>query len=321
MKATIKKGSSGDLVKVSKYLMGYSERGKAGNMFDAAFATFVQNWQRKYKLDADGIIGAKTWAKLAELAPTCSTKKNKTSAATCALQILLGGLAADGIFGAKTKAGVVAFQAASGLTADGVCGPKTWRALIVGAEKVAVTTPVSSGKGTITPVPGKFQQPVNYKQYDSRWGRIMYSNHNDKKQTIKSSGCGPTAMADIVASLIDKSVTPPVLATLSTKNGHRTYNGGTAWAFFKDIAEEYGFNKFVQTSSFVTMQNCLKTGGYVVVSFGPSKWTKGGHFCTLWKDDGKYIYVNDPASSSSSRAKGTYSEVKKAAKQYFCFWI
>jgi hypothetical protein len=44
------------------------------------------------------------------------------------------------------------------------------------------------------------------------------------------------------------------------------------------------------------------------------------HFCCLWKDDGKYIYVNDPASASSSRAKGTYDEVKAAAKQYFCFY-
>ena len=62
------------------------------------------------------------------------------------------------------------------------------------------------------------------------------------------------------------------------------------------------------------MQGCLAAGGYVVVSFAPSKWTSGGHYCVLWKDDGKTIYVNDPASSSSSRAKGTYSEVKKAAK-------
>lgn len=68
------------------------------------------------------------------------------------------------------------------------------------------------------------------------------------------------------------------------------------------------------------MQGCLADGGYVVVSFRPSKWTKGGHYCVLWKDDGKTIYVNDPASASSRRAKGTYSEVKAAAKQYFCFW-
>ena len=40
-------------------------------------------------------------------------------------------LAADGIYGAKTTAAVVAFQRAHRLTVDGVVGAKTWGALIV----------------------------------------------------------------------------------------------------------------------------------------------------------------------------------------------
>lgn len=312
MLVTIKQGSKGDAVKVAQYLMGAAARGKATGVFDASFKSVVIAWQKSCGLDADGIIGPNTWRKLVDKALVCSTAKNKTSAATCALQILLGGLTADGIFGSKTKAGVVAFQAASGLMADGVCGPQTWKALIIGVEK-KVETSTTTGNATA-------KKPVDYKQYDSKWAKIMYSNHGNKSQTIKSSGCGPTAMADIVATMKDPSVTPPVLAEYAVAKGHRSYNGGTAWTFFKDIAEHYKFSKFVQTSSFSTMQGCLASGGYVVVSFRQSKWTKNGHFCTLWKDDGKYIYVNDPASASSSRAKGTYSEVKAAAKQYFCFW-
>jgi zinc D-Ala-D-Ala carboxypeptidase len=40
-------------------------------------------------------------------------------------------LTVDGVFGAKTKAAVVAFQRAHHVTADGVVGAKTWTALVV----------------------------------------------------------------------------------------------------------------------------------------------------------------------------------------------
>jgi peptidoglycan hydrolase-like protein with peptidoglycan-binding domain len=40
-------------------------------------------------------------------------------------------LTADGVFGAKTKAAVVAFQRARHLPADGVAGAQTWGALVV----------------------------------------------------------------------------------------------------------------------------------------------------------------------------------------------
>jgi hypothetical protein len=38
-------------------------------------------------------------------------------------------VSADGIFGPKTRAAVIAFQASRGLAADGMVGPKTWGAL------------------------------------------------------------------------------------------------------------------------------------------------------------------------------------------------
>lgn len=312
MKATIKQGAKGDAVKIAQYLIGYAVRKKADGIFNADFVAAVCAWQRKNKLTPDGIIGPKTWEKIAEKAPTCSTKKNTTSAATCALQIALGGLTADGIFGAKTKKAVAAYQAASGLSADGICGPKTWAALITG-EAVSANT-----GGTVTPTVGKFVQPVDYKQFDSKWGSIMYSCYGNKKQTIKSSGCGPTAMADIVATLIDKNVTPPILAEFSVKNGHRSRSGGTAWSFFKAIAEKYGFSKFVQTSSLTTAKACLDGGGYVVASMGPGYWTSGGHFICLWKYADGYIYANDPASNTRKRQK--QADFLSQRKQFFCFW-
>ena len=302
MLTTIKHGSTGDVVKVAQYLTGYAARKEATGKHDADFVAKVCAWQRLNGLTPDGVVGPRTWAKLAEKAPTCSTAKNRTSAATCALQVLLGGLTADGIFGSKTKAAVVAYQAAKGLTADGICGPKTWAALITGEVVQA----------------GGFRQPVDYKQFDSRWGSIVFTSCGNKKQTIKNSGCGPTAAADVIATLKDSSVTPPILAEYAVKKGYRTKNSGTAWAFFKAIAEKYGCSKYVQTSSLATLKACLDAGGYVVCSMGPGYWTSGGHYICAWKYDSTYIYCNDPASTSRKRQK--QRDFLEQRKQFFCFW-
>lgn len=311
MMKTIKHGSSGNLVKVAQYLTGYAERGKATGNFDAAFVSKVCAWQRANGLTPDGIIGPKSWAKMAQKAPMCSTSKNRTSAATCALQLLLDGLTADGIFGQKTKKAVAAYQAAAGLTADGICGPKTWASLITGAK-------TSTKEETPTEAAKAFKQPVDYKQYDSRWGSIVYTSTGNKSQTIKTGGCGPTAAADVVATLKDSSVTPPVLAELAVKNGYRTANSGTAWAYFKWLANKYGFSKFAETTSLATLKACLDAGGYVVCSMGPGYWTKGGHYICAWKYDDTYIYCNDPASST--RKKQKQSDFLKQRKRFFCFY-
>ena len=216
------------------------------------------------------------------------------------VQTLLG-IDADGIFGKKTEAAVKAFQAANGLKVDGIVGKNTWAALL----------------GETQPEPD-FKQPVDYKQYDSKWAKVMYSNHGDKSQTIKSSGCGPTAMADIVATLVDSKVTPVTLAELSLKWGCRTYSQGTAWSFFPKIADYYGFTKYVKSSTLATLKSCLDTGGYVVASMGKGYWTTGGHFICVWKYDDKYIYANDPASGS--RKKQNSTDFMKQRKAFFCFW-
>ena len=309
---TIKHNSTGDLVKVAQYLTAYATREKATGKYDADFVAHVITWQKKHGLKADGIIGKDTWTELAEKAPTCTTSKNNKSRYTCALQILLDtGLEPDGIFGTKTKKGVAAFQALMDLKVDGKCGPQTWYALIVTARPVADKPDEEPKKVT-------YVQPVDYKQGDSRWGSKMYSSTGNKKQTMKSSGCGPTAMADVVATLKDESIDPYDLAQLSVANGHRSSSGGTAWSFFPYIMEKFAFSKMVQTDSFTSLQACLDNGGYVVCSMGPGYWTSGGHFICVWKVENGYVYANDPASSTRKRQKT--SPFKDQHKEYFCFY-
>lgn len=317
MIATIKHQDSGPLIVVAKLLTEYLRIDKkvsdpdsyikANGLFDAGFVAHVCAWQGNHKLTPDGVIGPATWTAIANTAPTCSTAKNRISGPTMACQILLGGnLKADAIYGANTKAAVAVLQDAHGLKTDGICGPRTWSALIVGeGEKPQ-------------PAPDGFVQPVDYKQADKPWGPRMYSNHGDKSQTMANSGCGPTAAADVVATLKDSNINPYDLAELSMQWGDRSYSSGTNWSFFKHIAEHFRFAKFVQTKSMDALKACLDAGGYVVCSMGKGYWTNGGHYICAWKYTATDIYCNDPAST-----KRTHQNTKdfiSQSKQFFCYY-
>ena len=213
------------------------------------------------------------------------------------LQALLG-IKADGVFGKDTLSAVKAYQTAHGLEADGIVGKQTWASL----------------KGETIVLGDK---PVDYKQYDSRWGSIKYSTHTSK-QTIRNSGCGVTAMADIIATWFDPAITPKEMAALAVKKGYRTYNAGTSWGFFDYIAKQYPFQKYARTKNHALAIQALSEGALCVASMSPGYWTSGGHFICLWKCDGTYMYANDPASAKRTQQK--LARFEKEVKQYFVFW-
>ena len=254
MLPTIRNGDTGVNVRIAQLLLDAHETG----VFDQAFENTVKLKQRELGIAADGIIGPNTWTALAETTPTVSTTKNRKSSYAKAVQLLLD-IDADGIFGAKTKAAVKVYQQAHDMKADGIVGKQTWRAMITG----------------VTPSDIKFVQPPDFKQYDSRWASKMYSNHGDKKQTMKSSGCGPTSMADIVAEFWNPQITPYTLAQMSMEWGTRTYNSGTSSTFFRKCHEKYG-GKYQTTSSLDTARKCLTEGGLVIVCFGTGASGKAG---------------------------------------------
>ena len=322
MLETIRHQSKGDLVKVAQYLSGYASRNEASGDFDANFVAHVCSWQSQHGLAADGVIGSNTWTKMASTAPTCSTGKNKTSAYTCAVQILVGGLVVDGIYGPNTKRGVSAFQAASGLAADGICGPKTWAMLITGGA--AQSNSSSSPTQQQTVVNGKvLNKCVHYLQWDSRWKNVKYSTHTSA-QTIGNSGCGPTSMAMIMATFIDPSITPVEICKISVDHGYRTYDDGTSWGLFKFIYDHYSeFSQYIATDSVNTLKNGLAQGALAVCSMNSNDngfWTKGGHFIVaIGYDSDGYIYANDPNSNTVPR-KQKENKFKSCMKQAFLFW-
>ena len=316
MMETLKKGMSNPSVLVAKYLLHYCGIKEATEEFDATFVNFVKEYQKENNLMVDGVIGARTWKRIAAHLPVTSRTKNRKSVETCALQALFN-LEIVGIFGAKTKTAVQDYQNQHNLKSDGVVGAVTWGSLLC-SDVTADGNDINHNA----------IQPINFKQYDSRWGSKMYSNHGDKKQTMKSSACGPTSMADIVHQWWDNKITPYDLALKSLEWGCRTYDSGTNSSFFKKIATEYKASKYSTTTNIDNAIKCLNEGGYVIVCFGPGTkgkpWyqlhTKGGHYCCLWKWDGTYFYINDPASDKAARAKSSYDDVKDCRKGFYCFW-
>lgn len=313
MAVTIKKGSKGEWVRALQYVLGVKADGKFGSKTKKA----LKDFQRINGLTSDGIAGKNTWNKIKTKAPTLRVGASGTY--VYVLECLLSTLTDDGHFEQDELQHVKTYQSAKGLSVDGVVGPKTWGALFQVEEVKTTTKPTTSSKpatGTGT------KKPVDYKQYDSRWAKVVYTRNNtyNKNQTIKSSGCGPTACADIIATFFDSSVTPVPLAAFSVKHGYRTPNSGTDWDFFEAVAKEYKASKFLQTSSYNTAKAAMDSGALVVVSVRKSRWTNGGHFICWWKTESGNVYINDPASASSYRAKAPTSTLKAAAKQYFCIW-
>ena len=304
MMTTLKKGSRSNEVRILQLALNVKADGIFGSDTQGALTAF----QKAHNLTANGICDSTTWTALASKFTTIRLGDKNNS--VLAWQYFLN-ISADGIFGSGTRASTIAFQSSANLVADGIVGQKTWKQALSGA---ATDAPVIQ--------PERKTQPTNFKQYDSRWGSVVFTRNNtyNLKQTISTSGCGPTSMADIVATWWDKSATPKELAKLVVDNGYRTYDSGTAWAFFKFAAEYYKASKFIQTSSLAVLKSALADGAYAVVTFGPSKWTTGGHYCCIWDYDGKYFYINDPASAASSKTKGTDTEVLNARKQFFIFY-
>lgn len=286
MLQTIKQGDKGDIVRVAQYLTDYCNIKNASGTFDAAFLAHVKDWQDSNGINVDGVIGPETWNAILKKLPTCSTSKNKKSVYICAIQILIGGLTVDGVYGSKTKNAVAAYQSANGLKVDGICGAKTWACLICGKEiksgtDTALKTDTPPTPINVTaPTNGKvINKCVHYLQWDSKWKNVKYSTHTSS-QTIGNSGCGPTSMAQIMATWIDPKITPVEMCSLAVKGGYRTYDSGTSWGFYKYVFDKYnGFSKYLATSSVETLKGALAEGALAVCSMNSNDgnfWTKGG---------------------------------------------
>lgn len=297
----LKKNSTGKEVKIIQYLIGYTS--KLGT-FTSTLENKIITFQKEQGLTPDGVVGNDTYYALGAAAPILKKKKGKTNP-NRAWQTFLG-VEVDGVFGEDTLAKTKEFQKEKGLEADGEVGPETWAAAFdVTKKKINIV------------------QPKNFKQNDPKWEDVLYTYKNkySKKQTIGNSGCGPSALADIVATWWDEKITPVEMCKLAVDKNYRLKTGGTNHKFFEYVAKSYG-GHYCETTSHAYAKKAIENGHYVIVNVGPSRWTSGGHFICWWKISGSTVYINDPYDTkyTASKEKAPYSELKKARKKYYILY-
>ncbi|WP_326770892.1 GH25 family lysozyme (plasmid) [Streptomyces sp. NBC_01591] len=126
----LKADSSGtDVVTAQELLNASGARIDADGVFGPATTAAVRSFQNAKGLEADGIIGSRTWGAL-----LVTVKQGSRGSAVRALQHQLNAsgvrIDADGVFGPATTAAVRSFQNAKKLPADGIADPRTWSLLL-----------------------------------------------------------------------------------------------------------------------------------------------------------------------------------------------
>ena len=169
-------------------------------------------------------------------------------------------------------------------------------------------------------------QPVSYLQTDPKWGSLDYSAPGEKT-TIAASGCGPTAMAMVLATWADPSVTPKTECAWALAHGYKAPHQGTYYGYFEPAGARYGLQMTRlnyaslygnATSAYhAQVKDALDRGELVIACMGPGNWTSSGHYVLAWKIDGDTIYINDPASTKAARTKGSYSLFRQQVKYYW----
>jgi hypothetical protein len=165
---------------------------------------------------------------------------------------------------------------------------QTWYTKSVGHQYTADS---SSSTTTCSGVAaGNF---VFYDQYDNKW-----ASHSYGSSTIADSGCGPTSVAMVVATLADSSVTPLQTADFGTGNGAYIPGAGSDHQkMLIDGPEHWGLKVTPLGTDLDKAAQAIKNGGLVIAAgAGKHPFSTGGHILVLRGLDGSGNFlIGNPA--------------------------
>lgn len=169
-------------------------------------------------------------------------------------------------------------------------------------------------------------KPADYKQTDGKWGSLKYAVQNESS-TIKSAGCGPAAVADVLSAIVSPYVDPVTCAAWALQHGYKAKGGGSYYTYPAAQGAEYGVtvrrlnvaNIYGSTSSGVHAEAlaALQAGNWLIACMGKGLWTSSGHYIVVYGYKDGMVYINDPASSSAARGCNTWELFKAQVKYYW----
>lgn len=139
---------------------------------------------------------------------------------------------------------------------------------------------------------GEYAGLTYYSQIDTRWKNVLYSAIKSSKQTIGTSGCGPTCGAMIVSS-IKGNITPKTMADLYVKYGYRSTSSGTYWSAFRFTADVFDID-YKEVNKLDEAVKLLKKDYMLIVACGNGLFTTGGHFIVIYDIEGDNLKIYDP---------------------------
>lgn len=168
--------------------------------------------------------------------------------------------------------------------------------------------------------------PILYMQTDSRWADHDYSAKGEKT-TIRAEGCGTTCAAMVIATLVDKKVTPITTSDWSKANGFKAPHQGTYYSYFKPQFAEYGIkcdmmnsvNCYGKSSDPVhkRVKKSLEENNWIISVAGKGDFTSSGHYILVYGLDGSDVLIKDPYNKKTICSKMPWDRYIKQQKYFW----
>lgn len=167
-----------------------------------------------------------------------------------------------------------------------------------GASEDIYTSTIYTGGDRIQyeTVRGCVHEVIYYNQGEEPWASLSYGSSN-----IRSSGCGPTALAIAISTLKGEMVTPQITAKYAIDHGEYVAGAGTSHSFPSNAAGNWGLSaERVRRERMDYVVSELKQGKLAIVICAENTIAgSSGHYIVLTGVTAEgYITIADPGSRS-----------------------